>query len=235
MHRKEIESHPPNLVTDAIHAQQDGKLDFSEKEMIHAVVTPFSAGVDTAAKNCSYLLYALIKNLEVLEQARAEMDAYFKADDVNVKNLKDCNVFYRTIQETMRMYPVTPMVYRTVGKAFEFDGYQFEKGESIIMAQAVSHFLDDVFKEPEKFDIDRFAPPRSEDKQLMALSTYGLGAHKCLGMKLNEVLTILMMGYLIHYTNFELVPSDYKLKIKTLPTPGPDMNFKVKFTKRQVG
>ena len=229
-----VSGEQPPAVADIMQAIQEGTLDFTSEELLFAMVAPFFAGIDTVANNCSFMLYALLDNPEVLKKARMEMDQFFSQKKLDLKELRSCDIMLRTLMETMRRYPVTPIVYRTVGKEFTFGGYHFKKGEFVYLSLGVTNFQEEVFPNPYHFDIERFNVERAEHKQPSALCPFGVGKHVCLGNRLSEALSILLMGYLIHYTNFELVPSDYKLKINVLPTPRPNNKFKVKFTERRT-
>ena len=56
------------------------------------------------------------------------------------------------------------------------------KGTIVAMSTALSNKDPDCFPEPERFDPDRFAPPREEDaKHPWAYVPFGGGRHRCLG------------------------------------------------------
>ncbi len=234
-HKDRDHSAEPDLIDDLMLAFKEGELNLNKDELRFAIVGPFFAGIDTVANNCSNILWALIDNPDVLERVRAEVDPHFTSGEpIDMKSLRTWEVMLNTVLETLRRYNVAPVVHRTAAKDFEFGGCLIEEGQDIYMAQGVAHFMEDIYPDPYKFDIDRYTKGREEHKKKAAHSPYGLGAHKCLGMRLNEVATILIMGYVAHYCDFELSPPNYKLKISALPTPGPDENFKVRFKKREV-
>ena len=84
-----------------------------------------------------------------------------------------------------------------------------------------------AFPEPEKFDIDRYLPPRNEHHGAQ-YAPYGLGTHSCLGsrwMELQLAVNILMMAR--HFT-FEVFPRRYKDKVKISPLPSMKPHKKIK-------
>jgi len=91
------------------------------------------------------------------------------------------------------------------------------------MGYTVSHFMEEYFPDPMKFDVDR---PASQYKQPGAFTPYSRGAHTCLGKTLAEVQMMLTMARLFHQLDMSL-PVGYVFKKQQLPTPGPDKNFKV--------
>jgi cytochrome P450 len=88
--------------------------------------------------------------------------------------------------------------------------------------------MHEYYPDPETFDVDRYAKPRSEHMQSGAYSPYGRGPHTCLGKSLAEVQIALSMARVFHKLDLALEPADYVLKTKTAPTPGPAMDFKVR-------
>jgi len=88
--------------------------------------------------------------------------------------------------------------------------------------------MEEYYKEPEKFDPGRYTKERAEHMQIGAYSPYGRGPHTCLGKTLADVQMMLSMARLFHRLDLSLDPVDYNIKVKTAPTPGPAMSFKVK-------
>ena len=163
-----------------------------------------------------------------------DLDAAFEKGLPDVKEVKNFPIMHATLMETLRLYPVASMIPRTVSVPFEFGGYRMEKGQTVYMAQGVTHFLPELFPNPYEFDIDRHLPPRNEYRQKGALSPYGIGAHKCLGFQLGELQMMLTMAILVHLVDFKLVPEDYELKFQTIPTIGPEPKFTVRLIPRNI-
>ena len=131
------------------------------------------------------------------------------------------------------MYPIAVAAMRNATRDFEFAGHLVEKDEPLFIAITVSHFLEQFYSIPTKFDITRFAPPRNEHKQAGAFAPFSLGAHTCLGMGIAEVQIALTMATLFHRLQMELAPSDYQMRMKAAPTPGPELKFSVRVLGRR--
>jgi cytochrome P450 len=71
----------------------------------------------------------------------------------------------------------------------------------VVISPFVTHRVSALFAEPDRFDPDRFAPPREEDrKDPFALVGFGAGPHVCIGrefalMELKIALSILLKHY----------------------------------------
>ena len=110
------------------------------------------------------------------------------------------------------MYPVVPMLARTVTNSFEFAGYRIEAGESVMVATSVPHYLPECFPGPDRFDIERYAEGRAEHRQPYAYAPFGLGPHRCLGNGFAEVQINVTMATLLHDVELALHPSGYRLR-----------------------
>ena len=189
---------------------------------------PFFVALHTVTGTCSFMLYALLKHPELLAQVQSEADQFFADGAPTWEDIRGLDATHRAAMETMRMYPVAPLLVRTVTNSFEFAGYRIPAGENVMIATTVPHYLPDHFPEPYRFDIDRYTPERAEHRQPEVYAPFGLGAHRCLGSGFAEVQIAVTMATILHEVELELVPANYTLKTAMLPFPSPNKSFKVR-------
>ena len=92
------------------------------------------------------------------------------------------------IREAGRLHPPVMLLPRGVLAPVEFGGYVVAPGTPVFLVVAAGHRLPTVFAEPDRFDPDRFLPPREEDRrQPYALVTFGGGPRICLGINFAQV------------------------------------------------
>ena len=199
-----------------------------------AVLGPFFAGLDTVASTAAFVLYALLTRPELHQQVVAELDPVFAAGEITAGALKRLDVLHRTILETMRLYPIAPAISRTVSEPFEFAGYRVEAGERVLIGTTVAHQLPQFYPDPERFDIDRYRPGRSEHQRPGAFAPYGVGAHTCLGAGFAEVHLMVLLATLLHSAQLALDPPGYRLRVDPAPTPHPDRGFRLKLIAHRV-
>lgn len=217
------------IIDDVMEANRDHPEVMPDSNLVLMAVAPYVAGLDTVANTVGCLVYYALKNPDVLARIHAEVDAYFARGEIDEANLlKDLPVLNGAIMESMRLFPVAVAQMRTAAKDFVFQGHQIREGEMIYLATAAPHLMEEYYPDPEKFDPDRYRPPRNEHKAQGAYSPYGRGPHTCLGKSLAEVQMCLGMARLFHKVDMELESPDYVLKTKMAPTPGPSYNFKVR-------
>ena len=223
----------PDLIDDLLDLHDADPKFFPEADLKIAAMGPFVAALDTVAGTSAFMLYALLRHPDVLEQVRDEADALLNGDVPAEKALREMDATHRAAMETMRMYPVTPMLIRTAANSFEFAGHRIPAGERLIIATAVPHYLPEYFPEPERFDIERYTPERAEHKQPYVYAPFGLGPHRCLGNGFAEVQIAVTMATILHEVDLDLDRAAYNLKTTQFPMPAPAESFKVRVKGRR--
>ena len=199
-----------------------------ETDLQEQVLGPFMAGLDTAANICAFMFYELLKQPYLRKQVVAEADALFDRGTPTVSDLRQFDVIHRTAMETMRLYPLAPTPGpRTVANSFEFEGYKVSAGETLLIGFTIPHLMPEYFPNPERFDIDRYTAERAEHRQPGVYVPFGVGAHRCLGGSLAEVLIALNIATIFREAEMVLHPPDCELKTKQVITLSPDFKFRL--------
>src|SRR5690606_39092226 len=87
------------------------------------------------------------------------------------------------MNESLRLVTPLPFNVRQTVRDTDLLGYYIPAGTNVVTWQGMNHRLPELWTEPEKFDPERFAEPRSEPKRhRYAFAQFGGGAHKCIGM-----------------------------------------------------
>jgi cytochrome P450 len=217
----------PNLIDDALAAARDGRV-LSERDLVPFALGPYIAGLDTSANTIAFMLYAVYKYPDLLQRIQQEAQSLFSAGGPTPASLRQTDVLHRTALETLRRYPTTPAVQRTVTAPFEFAGHRVEAGGRIFIGTTVVHFDERYHPEPDRFDIDRYLAPRNEHRIPGAFAPYGMGTHTCLGAGLAEAQIMLTVAGLLRFGQFEMDPPQYALQTRPLPTNAPANNFRLK-------
>jgi cytochrome P450 len=226
-----LESHrniPPeqrrgDLIDQVITSLDEDGRPFTEDDLEAMGFGAFFVGMDTAGHTTSFALYALLKHPEVLARVIAEVDEVWGRGVPTPQDLRNMKALHGAIVETTRMYPVAPIMPRNATETFTFGGYRVDKGASVMMVTALTHYLPEYYPNPERFDIDRDDPGEA-----FVYAPFGLGAHTCLGAGLADVLLMLTVGTLLYNATFELVPADFEMKLVGIPVPNPGQNFMIK-------
>ena len=160
---------------------EDGQ-PFSDEDVINHLVFLLMAAHDTSTITLSNMLYQLAKNPAWQERLREQSLALGRAQ-LEYEDLERLSDMDHAMKETLRLTPPVPGLPRQATRDFEYAGYRIPKGSLISISLWMTHRLERYWKEPERFDPDRFAPGRAEDRQHPFLwLPFGGGAHKCIGM-----------------------------------------------------
>jgi len=104
-----------------------------------------------------------------------------------------------------------------------------------MLGTTLGHFDPALFPQPSKYDIDRYAEPRSEHRQPGAYAPFGTGSHTCVSLGLVETLLMIGLATLLRTVELKLDPPDYVLRTVTNPVPGPEPAFHLRVrAQRQV-
>ena len=226
---KNRRSGAPDFIDELLELNRTDPQYLPETNLPMTALGPVLVGLDTVSSICAFMLYEVLKRPDLLEQMTAEADALFDSGLPTLGDLRQLDVTRRIAMETLRLYPLGAVIPRRVANSFEFEGYTIPAGEDVLLGIPVLHHHPDYFPNPMHFDIERYTADRAEHRQQGAYAPFGVGAHKCLGSSLAEVLIALNMAFVVRETELALAPPNYQLKIKRLPVvqPGPSFKFRL--------
>lgn len=183
---------------------------------------PFVAGLDTVASTLAIALYALCRDPALRARLEAEADAVFADGPPTTASLKRAKTLHAALMETLRFYPVTPVVVRTTTRPIEFEGYEIPAGQDLLVAHCVPHMLEEHFPDPEAFVPERFLPPREEHRARPGIyAPFAVGPHTCLGAGIADVLLLLDAAYLLHRFEIAVPPEMGPLALRYDPVAMP--------------
>ena len=227
---------PPDIIDRLLAMYRADPQFLPETDLGIAILEPIYAPLDTMAHTVSFMLYELLRDPDLLRRARAEADELFAHGTPSPQGIQQLDVIKRAYMETLRLHSTVPLTIRTVANSFEFAGCTVPAGRPVVLPFTLPHHMAAYFPDPERFDIDRFAPPREEHHQPGVYMPYGMGTHRCLGSNLAEFMTTTVMATLLHDVELALVPPDYLLtqrRIKRIPTRHPDKSFRFRLLGRR--
>ncbi len=175
----------------------------------------------------SFAIYAMVSQPAIHDRIRSEADALFDNGNPDGEDftLSATDVTHRFLQECLRMYPVIAMSMRDVVNSCVVEGHELPVGTRVYIAQAATHYMDDVFPDPFSFDIDRYLPPRSAHRSF-GFAPYGLGTHTCLGIRQALLQMTVNMMMIAHYFTISVSPSNYELRFNPVPSMKPTKKLK---------
>ena len=209
----------------------------NETELLPILLVPFIAGLDTLASSMTFLFYELLNDPALTARVRADVDAACEANAGQLpppEQMRHIPALFGLCQEVLRRYPVAFASMRHAAKDFEYQGYHVRAGQQIIFFTASPHFDPQIFRDPYKFDIDRFLEPRMEQRARYAFSPYGRGPHICLGAAMAESIFLSTVACLLRHYEFSAAQPGKKYRMTFSPGPCLPDKFCMHIRKRKL-
>uniref|UniRef100_A0A8C6SV36 Cholesterol 24-hydroxylase n=1 Tax=Neogobius melanostomus TaxID=47308 RepID=A0A8C6SV36_9GOBI len=197
------ENVPKDILTQIIKSAGQGENTKDEEVMIDNFVTFFIAGQETTANQLSFCIMELGRHPDVLEKLRQEIDEVLgMKKDVNYNDLGNLTYLSQVLKETLRLYATAPATTRDIPEDIMIDGIHIPGG--VTFSSYVSSRMEKFFKDPLKFDPERFHP--DAPKPYYCYYPFSLGPRSCLGLNFAQMEAKVVMAKLIQRFDFTLVP-----------------------------
>ncbi len=180
-----------------------------------------------------FAVFEIARNPELAVRIREEANALFDGGgpDRDKFSPENYDVTRRFLMECLRLYPVVSMQVRNVTNSCVVEDFSLPLGERVHIVQTASHYLEDVFPDPFKFDIDRYLPSRNEHLS-PSYAPYGLGTHLCVGFSWLNLQMIVNLLLIVYHFELAPLPKDYKLRISPFPTLSVTNRLKLRIEKQ---
>ena len=157
---------------------EDGQQPFSDDLLGKESANMIVAGADTTAMTLTYLVWEILTHLEIKKKLVQELSTCSKMPDW--KELDQKTYLNNVIQETLRLRPAVGSLPRQAPpEGATIGGYQLPGNTIALTTAYITHRDPVVFKDPERFDPDRWNNPSQEMKE--AFMGFGGSARTCLG------------------------------------------------------
>jgi len=166
----------------------------------------FIAGHETASTSLSLLLYELARTPGAQERLVEEVDRVLCGREPEFEDLDKLEYVGNAIKESMRLHPVGPTVGRDTLNEIEIEGYRVPAGTQVMLNCWAIHHDEKIWKDPFRFDPDRFLPENCEGRPMYAWMGFGAGPHMCLGYKFAMMELRVCVAMIYQKYTFSVVP-----------------------------
>jgi cytochrome P450 len=210
-----------DMLTVLCHTADDDGNRFTDTDIINHMIFLMMAAHDTSTSTLTTMAYQLAANPQWQQRCREEGDR-IGDNPLDIDELDKLESFDLVIKECLRLVTPLPFNVRRAVRDTEICGYYIPEGTNINLWPGMNHRLPELWTDPERFDPDRFAEPRSEHKRhRYAFAPFGGGAHKCIGMVFGQLEVKTVMHRLLRNYRLELPHPGYVPKYDFAGMPLP--------------
>jgi cytochrome P450 len=173
----------------------------SAQEVRDHIITMFMAGHETTSMVMTWAWFLLSQHPQVETKLHAELDSVLGGRAPVHDDLAKLTYTRMVIDETMRIYPAVPAIERESLEADTLAGVDIPKGALILICPWVVHRHLKLWKDPGKFDPERFSPEQSATRSRFAFLPFSGGKRICIGAAFATTeATILLASLAQHYS-----------------------------------
>ncbi|MGO8949451.1 MAG: cytochrome P450 [Ktedonobacterales bacterium] len=173
-----------------VHTRDEGGQTLTDEEVLAHLYILLVAGHETTTTLAAWTLYLLATEPTYRQSVLAEVRGQLAGSSgpLSVEGARNLHQLDLFIREAGRLHSPVQSVPRGVVKETEFAGYTLPVGTSVRLSIAGCHRMPRYFADPNRFDPDRFLPPREEDRRSpYALVTFGGGPRLCIGVNFANI------------------------------------------------
>jgi cytochrome P450 len=209
-----------DLFTALCHAHTDQGDGFTDADVVNHMIFLLMAAHDTSTSTLTTMAYYLARYPEWQDRCRAESQA-LGTGPVSYEDLDRLVALDLVMKECMRIVTPVPGVVRRANRDTELLGYRIPAGAYMAVHLWGLHHMAELWPDPERFDPERFAEHRREDKvHRCAYLPFGNGVHKCIGMYFGGMEVKAAMHQLLLRRRLQVNP-DYEMPVDWVSLPRP--------------
>ena len=171
-------------------------------------MTIFLAGHETTANALTWTWYLLSQSPEIRQRLHDEVDRVLDGRLPTVADIPALSFVERVATESMRLYPPAWIIGRRAIENYPIGAYVVPRRAILVMSQWVVHRDARWYRDPERFDPDRWTPAFRAALPPFAYFPFGGGPRRCIGEAFAWMELTLVLATIAQRWTFDLVPGD---------------------------
>ena len=221
-----------DLLSMLLEAQDEGSGSVMSNEQLRdEAITLFLAGQETTANSLTWTMYLISQHPEVDKKMQDEIAEVLGGKLPALDDLGKLSYTERVFKEALRIYPPAWAVARRAIEDYDLGGYCVPRGTDIFMSQFVVHRDPRFYKDPLRFDPDRWTPEFEAELPKFAYFPFGGGPRRCIGEPFAWMEGVIVLSTLMSGWKMRLVPNQ-KIEPEALITIRPKHGVKMILEKR---
>ncbi|KAJ8941638.1 hypothetical protein NQ318_010664 [Aromia moschata] len=184
----------------------------------------FAAGFETSSSTQSFAVYELARNRECQAKLREEINRVLEkhGNNVTYDAVMEMKYLENVIDETLRLYPVFPILPRHCLNDYKVPGTDFtlEKDTLVMITNMGIQRDPEYYPNPDQFDPERFSDEYRSARPFVSHVPFGEGPRICVGKRFGLLQTNLGLITMVRnydiYLNEEKTTPGFKFEPKEL-------------------
>ena len=190
-------------------------------------LTLFLTGLDTVSLALTWTWYLISQHPAIEVKLHSELNSVLAGRTPSTEDIEKLHYTRTVFLEALRLYPPIYAIAREAVDAFSVGGYTIPARTLILMSPYVMHRDSRYYKDPERFDPDRWNPKTGSKPPRFAFFPFGGGPRSCIGQSYALQEAMLILATLAQHWRMRLAPGH---RVELLPL----INLRPKFGMRMV-
>lgn len=181
--RNNLDEERTDVLSLMMAARDENGQAMSDEQLKDELLSILFAGHETTATILAWAFYQIHRQPNVRAKLLAELDSLGE----NSPPMKIAQLPYLTAvcQETLRMYPVIPVLFPRITKSpVQLGGYFFEAETTLMPSIYLVHYREDLYPNAQQFKPERFLERQYLPHEYLP---FGGGSRRCLGYALAQL------------------------------------------------
>ena len=177
---------------------------FGRDELVDQIAVFFLAGHETTASLLTWTFVILANVPDVADRIRSEIRD-LDLETAGLEPLQNGLPYLRgVLREVLRLYPPVGFITRTPLEPDLVRGFRLQPNDLIVMSPWVLHRHKELWRNPDRFDPERFSSERAGEIARDSYIPFGLGPRVCPGTSFALLESTLIVARLL--SRFKVVP-----------------------------
>jgi cytochrome P450 len=201
---------------------------FTDDDVVNHMIFLLMAAHDTTTITLCSIFNRLAENPDWQDRVREESLRLGKSW-LDFDDMDKLPAMGLVMKEALRMMSPVPIIPRKTVKDVTFKGYLIPRGSYVNVLPYCTHYMEEYWTHPQRFDPDRFSEGRAEHKgHPYQYVPFGGGAHMCIGLHFAEVQIKAILHQVVQRYRWSVDP-DYAMPVDTSSLPVPADGLPVRF------
>ncbi|HLW68524.1 MAG TPA: cytochrome P450 [Gemmataceae bacterium] len=202
-HRRSSDVEGNDVMSLLIRAHDEFGDRLNNDELIGQAAILFGAAHLTTANTLTWTLFLLAQHPEIAEELVHELNTVLHGEPPTVQQIEQLNVLDRVVKESMRVLPASSYSQRITAGPVELGPLCLDRGSIIIFSQFITHHMEELFPEPERFLPERWRTIRPSP---YAYLPFAAGPRMCLGGPMAIMIIKMTLAVILQRYRFAVVP-----------------------------